>query len=248
MNEKKRVLKETNCLFQQPWWLEAVVPGAWDAVVAEHAGRVVGRLPFVIKRRHGFTYISMPPLTQTLGPWIEPKEAKYPKVLAWQKDVMNELIERLPAFNMFWQNFHYEVTNWLPFYWQGFEQTTRYTYLLSDISDHGRIWDGLMENIRREIKKAARQVCVRTDLGLDRFLEINEKTFLRPGMRIPIFRMNLCTGSTTPAATTTEGSFSPRTERGGFMPRFTSSGMTARRTISWAAATRSYETAARQAC
>ena len=182
---KKQLLAETNCLFQEPWWLDAVAPGEWDAVVAEHAGRVVGRLPFVIKRRYGFTYNAMPPLTQTLGPWIEPKEAKCAKVLAWQKDVMNELIQRIPAFDMFGQNFHYEVTNWLPFYWQGFEQTTRYTYLLSDISDHGTIWDGLMENIRTDIKKADRRVCVRTDLGLDRFLEVNEKTFLRQGKRLP---------------------------------------------------------------
>ncbi|NLD98072.1 MAG: methicillin resistance protein, partial [Synergistaceae bacterium] len=128
----KKNIRETNCLFQQPWWLDAVAPGEWDAVVAEHGGRIVGRLPYIKKQRMGFTHIAMPQLTQTLGPWIEPKEAKYPKVLAWQKDVMTELIERLPKFDSFQQNFHYDVVNWLPFFWQGFEQTTRYTYVLPD--------------------------------------------------------------------------------------------------------------------
>lgn len=181
----KKNIRETNCLFQQPWWLDAVAPGEWDAVVAEHGGRFVGRLPFIKKQRMGLTHIAMPQLTQTLGPWVEPKEAKYPKVLAWQKDVMTELIERLPKFDSFQQNFHYNITNWLPFYWKGFEQTTRYTYVLPDITDQETIWGGFLENIRREIKKAERQVKVRSDLGLDRFLEVNEKTFARQGMRLP---------------------------------------------------------------
>ena len=31
------------------------------------------------------------------------------------------------------QNFHYGITDWLPFYWEGYRQTTRYTYMLKDI-------------------------------------------------------------------------------------------------------------------
>ena len=45
---------ETLCahaLFQQPWWLDAVAPGAWDAAVVVRDGETVGRLPFVRKQR-----------------------------------------------------------------------------------------------------------------------------------------------------------------------------------------------------
>jgi hypothetical protein len=182
---KKESIQEVNSIFQQPWWLNAVAPGEWSVVVAEHGGRVVGRLPYVKKSRRGLDFLRMPALTQTLGPWIEKKEAKYPKILAWQKDVMAELIGKLPKFDSFQQNFHYEITNWLPFYWHGFRQTTRYTYVLSDISDADKVWAGFLENIRREIKKAAKQVCLRTDLGIHRFLEVNEKTFSRQGMGLP---------------------------------------------------------------
>ncbi len=182
---QRKSLLETDCLFQQPWWLDAVAPGEWNAVTVEHGGRVVGRLPYVKKRRWGFDYLVMPPLTQTLGPWIEPKEAKYPKILAWQKDIMTELIDRIPKVDYFCQNFHYKISNWLPFFWRGFEQTTRYTYVLHDISNLDTVWDGFLENIRRGIKKAAKHVSVRTDLGVDRFLAINEMTFARQGMRLP---------------------------------------------------------------
>lgn len=41
---------------------------------------------------------------------------------------MNYFIDNLPKFDYFNMNFHYSITNWLPFYWRGFKQTTRYTY------------------------------------------------------------------------------------------------------------------------
>ena len=36
-----------HALFQQPWWLDAVAPGAWDAAVVTKDGQMVGRLPYV---------------------------------------------------------------------------------------------------------------------------------------------------------------------------------------------------------
>ena len=60
-----------NALFQQPWWLEAVAPGAWDAALVVRDGQTVGRLPFVRKQRFGLTILSRPPLTPFLGPWID---------------------------------------------------------------------------------------------------------------------------------------------------------------------------------
>ncbi len=47
------------------------------------------------------------------------------------------------------------------------------------------LWQGLSGNIRREIRKAEKQLQVRTDLGLDRFHEVWAKTFQRQGMERP---------------------------------------------------------------
>lgn len=134
--------------------------------------------------------ITMPQLTQTMGPWLRPSSAKYANQLAEQKDLMTSLIEKLPAFACFSQNFHYSIINWLPFYWQGFSQTTRYTYVLEEISDASKIWDGMLPKIRTDIKKAQNRfglnVC--TDLGIDAFLTMNEQTFARQGMKLPYSR------------------------------------------------------------
>ena len=40
----------TNSLFEQPWWLDAVAPGAWGAVEVSRDGRVVARLLTVIEK------------------------------------------------------------------------------------------------------------------------------------------------------------------------------------------------------
>jgi hypothetical protein len=98
---------------------------------------------------------------------------------------MTELIEGLPRFDTFTQHFHHSVTNWLPFYWRGFEQTTRYTYVLEQLRDLDAVWKGMRENIRREVRKAKRSVVVRDDLGLDALYDLNRKTFGRQGRAIP---------------------------------------------------------------
>ena len=62
-------------VFQQPWWLDAVAPGRWDEVTCEEGGRVVARLPFVVRGRPRFRMLAQSSLTQTLGPWVESSDA-----------------------------------------------------------------------------------------------------------------------------------------------------------------------------
>src|SRR5262249_11080896 len=112
-------------LFREPWWLDCVAgPGNWGEVEVREGGRLVASLPSAIQRRLGMTFLKMPPLTQTLGPWIAPLPGKPATVLGREKDLIEELIAGLPAHDHFSQSFHPDITNWLPWYWLGFEQTT----------------------------------------------------------------------------------------------------------------------------
>jgi hypothetical protein len=182
------VIPHVYCLFQQPWWLEAIAPGQWDEVVVTRNGEVCARLPYVIKSRFGLKAIAMPSLTQTLGPWLMPSKTKYSKQLAQQKDLMTALIEQLPPHDYFSQGFHYSITNYLPFYWQGFTQTTFYTYVIEDLTDLNKVWQEFQDNIRYDIKKAKKSVVVNTEPNIDRFLDINTLTFTRQGLPLPYTR------------------------------------------------------------
>ena len=144
-------------------------------------------MPYVISKRRGLTYVGQPNLTQHLGPWIRPSEAKYCKQLSQQKDLMEALIDLLPIYHSFRQNWSFLQSNWLPFYWKGFLQTTCYTYVIDDLSDLGKVKAGFQENIRREIRKSETKVGVRVkdDLPLGEFLALNRLTFDRQGMAMP---------------------------------------------------------------
>lgn len=183
-----------NSIFQKDWWLDAVAPGRWGEAVVRKGDNVAARLPYVIERKDGLTLLTMPPLTQTLGPWLRRSNAKYANELAEQKDLMTELIQKLPPHDYFSQNFHYSITNWLPFCWQGFQQTTRYTYIIDNLNDSNRLWSELLPGIRSDIKKAKNrfELEVRTDLGIEAFLNINQLTFKRQGMSLPYPRDLVC--------------------------------------------------------
>jgi hypothetical protein len=172
-------------IFRQPWWLNAVAPGAWDEVRVTRGDELAARMPFVRAKRAGMTSLVMPPLTQTLGPWLRRTEAKYATRLANEKDLMTKLIEKLPHHDRFSQSFHFSITNWLPFYWQGFSQTTRYTYRLEDLTDTEKLWSGFAENVRRAVRKAEKAVKTRSDLEVEEFIKLNDLTFSRQGMRSP---------------------------------------------------------------
>jgi len=142
-------------IFSRDWWLDAACgPDGWGVTSVENGDEIIAAMPYHVKHKYGFTFLTQPPLTKMLGPWLRPSLAKYAKMLGEQKRLLQALIDQLPSFDHFAQKWHYHYTNWLPFYWRGFRQTTRYTYVLPDLADEKQLWDGLQDNIRREIRKA----------------------------------------------------------------------------------------------
>lgn len=178
-------------IFSRDWWLDAVCGGDnWDVALVEKGGSVAAAMPYFFRKAFGLTLLTMPRLTQCLGPNLRASHAKYARRLSEEKDLMTGMIDKLPPFHYFSQKFHHGITNWLPFYWRGYSQTTRYTYVLDDLTDLDGIWAGFQENIRREIRKAERRygLEVSTDLDIETFLQINESTFKRQGAKPPYSR------------------------------------------------------------
>ena len=176
----------TNSLFDEPWWLDALAPGAWKAAEIAHDGRVVARLPFVQRTKFGLVALSQPKLTQSLGPWLEPSDGKYSRQLELQKERMTALIEALPPFHTFRQSFSTHITNWLPFYWAGFDATVRYSYRIEDLLDLDRVRTDFQDHVRRAIRKARNTVEVRDDLPVEQLMALDARTYARQGRRPPV--------------------------------------------------------------
>lgn len=175
-------------LFSQAWWLDATAgPGNWDVALVRKDDDIVASLPYMVKKQYGFTILSQPALTQTLGPWLRDSGGKSSKRLSQEKDLMEKLVDQLPHFDRYAQNWSWKITNWLPFYWRGYDQTLRYTYALPELSDLDAIWKNLQVNIRTDIRKAENRfgLRIRDDLPLEDFIRLNKLTFSRQKMALP---------------------------------------------------------------
>ena len=176
-------------LFSQAWWLDAVVGSdGWRVVLVLNGSEIAGSLPLYEKRKFGMSIVSQPKLTQSLGPWVRASSAKYCKALGQEKDILSALATGVPdSTAVYRQNWSPDRTNWLPFYWLGYEQTTRYTYRLDLRHGVDALWGEVQENIRRECRKARDRfsIEVREANSVSEFYQLNTKTFKRQGKQIP---------------------------------------------------------------
>jgi hypothetical protein len=172
-------------IFSKGWWLDAVCgEDNWDVIIIKKGEDIVATLPYYLIKGRLFTTIGMPSLTQTLGPWLRVSKTKYADILSEQKKLMTEIINQLPPFDYFFQNFHYSITNWLPFYWKGFSQTTRYTYIIEDISTLENVWNNFSYAKIKNIKKAEKTVTVNFDLSAKDFYNNHRMTLAKQGEEI----------------------------------------------------------------
>jgi len=171
------------CIFCRSWWLEAVCPRGFEILTLRRGDRIIAGMPLVASRKWGCATVHMPQLTQTLGVLLRPSvKQTYEKRLSYEMDVLGSLIEAIPKFDCFSVNFHYSLTNWLPFYWAGYEQTTRYTYVLPDIvTDLERVLSGFAHMKRKNIRKAEKLVEVREDLPAEDFYANHSMTLRKQG-------------------------------------------------------------------
>jgi len=172
-------------LFSQAWWLDTVCDNNWDVCLVTKGEEIVASMPYYSKKKKWFITIVQPQFTQTLGPWIKSSQTKYSKKLGQQKKIYQQLISQLPKYDYFNQNWHYSITNWLPFYWTGFSQTTRYTYVIEDLTDMNRVWAGMRSNAKGDIRKAEKKVTINHDATIDEFIALMELTYKRQGRKIP---------------------------------------------------------------
>jgi len=172
-------------IFCRSWWLEAVCPKGFEILVLRNGGRIVAGMPLVRSRKLGREAIHMPKLTQILGVLLAPPTGqKYEKRLSSEMDVLRELVQAIPPVDYFSMNFHHSFTNWLPFYWAGYKQTTQYTYVIPDLADLDKVFSEFSYSKKKNIKKAERLVSVREDLSASDFYANHVYTLRKQGGQI----------------------------------------------------------------
>ena len=152
-------------IFSQPWWLDAVCPECWDVILVERNDKIIASFPYYKKKIKGiFNHIGMPPLTQKLGPYIiyDSNILSENKKIEYEHEIYNEIIDRLPKCDSLLINFDFKYKNWLPFYWRGYKQTTRYSYIIDNIKDHDYVYARYKI---QKVQKARKTLTFQTDLS-----------------------------------------------------------------------------------
>jgi hypothetical protein len=157
-----------NSIFHQPWWLAAATNGKYEEAVVEQGGKVVGRLPYLPTQRGRFKLSRMPPFTHLLGPVIYTGVGKPQTRLAHRLSIARELIDKLPVFIHFEQQFDPAAddglanADGLAFQDKGFSVAQQYTFQIDCRLEVEKLWDAMHFKTRQHIRKAEKKYTARS--------------------------------------------------------------------------------------
>lgn len=142
-------------IFMTPWWLDAVCAGKeWDVLLAEDKdGKILGAMPYLLRKRAWFKYIIMPQQTQIGGIWVT-AEVTGDK---WKTaEVCRQIKEQLDAMNLayYYQQYLPGSLCVEPMRGLGFKTHERVTYRVEDLSDLDALIDSFSKNKKRQLQKA----------------------------------------------------------------------------------------------
>jgi len=167
--EKKLLFKKFSLAHQDKlpfslnfnWWNEVVCEN-WEVGVVSNQSQVFAVLPYFITKKGPWKVLSNPHFTPYTGSFYSyPEGQKTSSKISFENKMNQKLIDQLPEFAMLNINCHLRFFNSLSFLWNGFEDHRRYTYLLDLQLNPDDIWSNFRENIRREIRKAEKNLSIK---------------------------------------------------------------------------------------
>ena len=200
MTNKKKYIQFTKSekklpIFFQPWWLDTVSgKNNWNVAIVESDNKIIAALPYHIKNKFNLIFLTNPIFTNRLGIYYKYYDnldiTNNSKKLSFEKEIFTKLINRLPKFNCFNINFNYDFKNHLPFYWKEFQQTTRYSYIIDNISNPEECYNNFDRSKKNDIKKAKSLVEIKFDLSAKKFYNHHKASLEKNGKKI-IYSYNL---------------------------------------------------------
>ena len=173
-----------NSVFEQPWWLDIVAPGEWGEVTVKEGDETVARLPYVLQSGR----IVMPPLTQTLGPWIKPEYRQFQPgntQLSKQKELISALLGQLPRHKSFHVTFDSANEYILPYRWLGYRYEPEFSYRLTDLCDTDALYAALNKTAKKNIKAARNKTTLVEQPTAKMLMDLLDKTFGAQGRKWP---------------------------------------------------------------
>jgi hypothetical protein len=170
-------------IFSKTWYLDALQVEYKIIVIIEKKQIKCG---IILPKNEIKTY-SNPMLDKYLGVLLELPSGNYQKVVSKQYKYQKFLISELRKIKSFDYFFHPNYHNWIPFYWKGFTQQTKYTYRINLYENSiDSIYKRFHSNLRNDIINAEKNnVIIESNIDINQFYDIINKTYLRQGSKAP---------------------------------------------------------------
>ncbi len=142
-------------IFCYSWWLDAVTKSNFRIVVVISENEIVAGIPLALDSNNN---INTPPVTRTLGVLYDLQDqiSEHQKV-SNQRSWLNALLDHVPIEKFVQISAHHNFTDWLPFRWRGYSQTTRYTYIINyENKSQEELWKLLSTGRSETIRRAER--------------------------------------------------------------------------------------------
>lgn len=179
-------------IFHEYWWLNTVTRGTFEEVEVSEGGRIVGRLPFYLRRfwGWGFREVRMPCLTHFLGPVVEEGEGSASNRLLRRICITRQLIEKLPHSSSQYVKCHRGVNEVIAFQEQGFRTQVQFTYEIEPLPAD-TLWANLRNKTRNVIRRAEEQHSLQPMKDPSEFMWFYEQNLSKRGLRNELDR-KLC--------------------------------------------------------
>jgi hypothetical protein len=169
--------------FHEPWWLAAATGGEYREATVNSGAQIIGRMPYLVGRKKGFTISEMPPFTHLLGPVVELGEGKPQTLLLRRLSIIREMLDQLPRFAWFRQTIGVSLVDGLAFQDRGFRVSPQYTFQIDCHQNLEDIWAGMHFKTRQHIRRAREKFSVATLDDPQPFVDFYLDNLRRAGQR-----------------------------------------------------------------
>ena len=157
-------------IFHEGWWRDAVTEAPHGVAVVERGGRILGAMPYQIRRRHGLISLGQPSLSHVLGPVIGPADGGASNVIRRGIEVTGELIRQLPGHTHCFFRLHHGISDSLAFNFAGFDNAADFTVRIAP-ADETTLWKAMRDKTRNVVRRAIDHHEVR-EIGAGVFVDL----------------------------------------------------------------------------
>jgi len=177
-------------IFHEEWWLNVATDNSFEVAEVTAGGRMLGRLPYCVRKRFGHKMMHMPHLTYFLGPAVDEGEGSRNNRFLKRLEITRELIDKLPPGLSKYVKCHAGITDVIAFQERAFRTYVQFTHEVRP-EPVEMIWQQMRNKTRNVIRRAEEQLFIREMTDPAEFLQLFEKNVALRGVQSEL-NITLC--------------------------------------------------------